>query len=94
MGWLDTARRVVDTGTFAVVDPSTGEAVPDVEWDTVTQMPAEGQGVLLDMFSASTMVQIHDTLSPHLAERFAAMPVVKAHSIAFKMLARINGRNT
>jgi len=45
-------------------------------------------GTLLDLFSASAMVQVHDALSPTNQARFAAMSVTKAHEVAFKLINR------
>jgi len=45
-------------------------------------------GALLDLFSASVMVQVHDALSPANRARFAAMSVTKAHTVAFQLTTR------
>jgi len=56
-----------------IVDTETGDMV---------------EGTLLDLFSASVMVQVHDALSPANRTRFAAMSVAKAHSVAFQLTTR------
>lgn len=55
-----------------------------------TQTAAKVDGVLLDLFSASTMVQVHDGLGEANAAKFAAMPLPAAHEIAFKIADRLS----
>lgn len=52
----------------------------------------EVDGVLLDLFSASTLVQVHDRLNPENAAKLAAMPLVSAHSLAFKVAQRAQAK--
>jgi hypothetical protein len=74
--WLDTARRIVDQHQHEHVDVTTGQPDPTVG------------PVLLDAFTASLMVQVHDALSPENAAKFAAMPLMKAHTITMKILEK------
>lgn len=46
------------------------------------------QGVLLDHFTASMLVQIHDALNVANRERFAAMPLVRAVDVGWQLAAR------
>lgn len=57
-----------------------------------TKSYTEVDGVLLDLFSASTMVQIHDALAPANAAKFAAMPIERAVEVAFKLAERAGAR--
>lgn len=91
MTWLEAARRIVERSTFEVLDPNTCEPVP-YSWQANEDESSEdmvGDGVLLDLYSASVMVQIHDALGEENRAKFAAMPLTKAHSVAFKLAAKV-----
>ena len=95
MSWLDSARRIVEQHQYEVLDPETGDPVP-TEWveseeggDTLAAV--DGKGILLDAFSASIMVQIHDGLSEENRAKYAAMPLPRAHNVAMNILAKKGG---
>lgn len=79
MSWLDSARRIVERHQYEVLDPETGDPVP------------EDEGIMLDAFSASIMVQIHDGLSEENRAKYAAMPLPRAHNVAMNILAKKGG---
>jgi hypothetical protein len=45
-------------------------------------------GSLLDAYTASPLVQVHDSLSEVNAARFAGMPLLKAVDIAWKLASK------
>lgn len=103
MTWVDTARRIVERGAFEMVHPVTGESVeyewkPDLDGEYAEAqgnevvVPKEGDGVLFDLFSAGTMVQVYDALGDVNKARFEAMPFTKAHAMAFKLLEKVSNR--
>ena len=61
------------TAARRIVDTQTGDLV---------------DGTLLDLFSASVLVQVHDALSEPNRAKFTAMPLAKAHRIAFQLANR------
>lgn len=91
MSWLDTARRIVERHQFEVVHPVTGDPV-ESKWEEGdegdTLVAVDGEGVLLDAFTASLMVQVHDALGPDNQARFVAMPLSKAVPFTYKLLER------
>lgn len=81
------------------MDASVRQAVAAAEhvsgqgWvDAVRRVAAEGfkvvDGVVVDQFSASAMIQVHDALSEANRAKFAAMPVAQAHAITFRIIAK------
>ena len=44
-------------------------------------------GVTVDLFSASTIVQVFDALKPANQEKMAALPVSKMAALAFKLVS-------
>lgn len=44
-------------------------------------------GVLLDLFTASAVVQVHNALNPTNQAKFAALPLPKMAKLAFSLLA-------
>jgi hypothetical protein len=78
VSWIDSAREIVKRRTACRIDCETGHLVPNGR-------NRRGKVVLLDMFSASIMVQIHDALNPENQARFANLHVLRAHDIALKL---------
>ena len=46
---------------------------------------ARTEGVLIDLFTASMLVQIHDKLSPEHQAKFLAMPIRRMVDIGWKL---------
>lgn len=46
-------------------------------------------GTLLDLFSASAMVRIYDALSPANQAKLVSMPMLVAHDMVFKLMAKV-----
>ena len=94
MPWIDTINWIVENKQFAYVHPVTGERLetPDsifertecdeVEHQEENEPPA---GVLLDMFSASIMQQIHSNLSDTNQKKFEELPLLIAHTVAMRL---------
>jgi hypothetical protein len=93
--WLDSARRIVARHQFEVLDPITGESVEYVwvlnpeGWEPVEEIkPKRGNGILLDAFTASYMVQVHDALGDVQRERFRSMTFEQAANITIKLMEK------
>ena len=75
-GWIDAIRWIVENKQCRRVIPETGELVPE----------DKSGGMLVDLFSASTMVQVYDALNETNKARLNAMDVRLAHRIVFQVL--------
>lgn len=75
-GWIDAARWIVKHKAARRVDAETGQLVPE----------NRRGGTLLDLFSASGMVQVHDALSGENRKKFGDMKLPVAHHVAFKLI--------
>jgi len=75
-GWVPAARWIVEHRTARRLDPKTGQLVPK----------SKRGGVMLDLFSASAMLQVFDNLSEKNKAKFAAMPLPVAHHVAFSVM--------
>lgn len=53
-----------------------------------TCQAAKVDGMLLDLFSAQVMVQIASMLNDTNREHFEALPLARAHALAFKLADR------
>jgi hypothetical protein len=65
--------------------------------EAARQVVEEGQytkvdGVLLDHFTASMLVQVHDALSPENQAKFGAMSLVRAVDVGWKVVQRAERR--
>lgn len=47
-------------------------------------------GMVVDMFTASAIMQVYDALSPANQENFAKKPIKKMVKIAWKLLKQVN----
>ena len=50
--------------------------------------PPVPDGLLLDLFTASALVQVHDALSETNAAKLAAMPLAQAVDVTWKLIER------
>jgi hypothetical protein len=74
--WIEAARWIVEHRQCRRVIPETGELVSE----------ENRGGMLLDLFSASTMVQVYDALSAANQARLNGMDLRVAHHIVFQVL--------
>lgn len=79
--WLTTVQRIVANRQYEHVDPTTGEAVPE----------GTGGAVLLDLTTASIMLEIHDRLNDEHRTALEAMTFVRAWAVTTKLYARLTG---
>jgi hypothetical protein len=75
-GWIKAARWIVEHRQCRRVIPETGELVPE----------EKRGGMLLDLFSASTMVHVYGALNDANQARLNAMDLRAAHHIVFQVL--------
>jgi len=84
--WEPTRTR--EHGT-QVTAPATGQE----RIAAFRRIVAEGQyakidGVMMDLFSASTVLAVYDALNETNREKFSSMPAPKMAVVAFKLAAR------
>ncbi len=84
-GWIDQARAVLDGGFKTVTD--SGDETKQT-WKSNGELGASNGGMVLDAFTASMLVQIHDALGPANQAKFAAMPLTKAVEVGWKLANR------
>jgi hypothetical protein len=61
----------------------------DAARSVVTNKQAQTvDGILLDLFSASTMLGVYDALNPDNKAKFEAMPLAQAQSMAFRLVEK------
>lgn len=88
--WLDAARHVVAHGFCVVRDDGSYGPPTDREWEALEQAEADEApepvgGVVLDAFTASMLVQVHDALRPDSAARFRALTLDRAVAIGWRV---------
>lgn len=95
--WIDAARYVLEHG-FVMVEPD-GSWHPPTEGDwSAMDSPELAEvlgtdvtsptGMLLDAFTASMLVQIHDALNDENRERFAALSLLRAVDVGWKLASK------
>lgn len=93
--WIDAARYALEHKTFVMVEPD-GSWHPPNERDWAAMEgpelaeysdtePTDTTGTLLDTFTASMLVQIHDALGDVNRERFAGMSLLRAVDVGWKL---------
>jgi hypothetical protein len=85
-----SGRRV--SGTFVTVAPSPAERIAALRSILTRKQYAKIDGHMVDTFSASAILSVFDALGAENQARYAAMPVGKMASIAFKLHAKRNPR--
>lgn len=74
-GWIEAARWIIANKTARRLDRKTGELIPK----------DKAGGIMLDLFSASIMVQVYDRLNEANRAKLDAMPVAMAHHILLQV---------
>lgn len=74
--WLEAVRWIVEHKAFRRIDVESGQLVPD----------NKRGGTLVDLFSASAMIQVYEALSEANRAKLAAMSLPVAHHVVFKVL--------
>lgn len=94
MGWLESARWIADNHSARLVNFETGELVEgsvasayeeDSERDD-ERLRSPEEGIILDAFSASAMVQVHDALNTVNQAKLLGLPLIAAQNVVFKVL--------
>lgn len=93
--WLDAARRITEShGAEMQLTDGTWTKDFTVPEEEVVGLPlaevvAEPEGVLLDLFTASMLVQVYDALTiKENKEKFAAMPLLRAVQIGWQLVEK------
>lgn len=100
MTWIEAARRIVERKGAEVKMPDDSfRSMNEFDFSDEAEeqyggafpgskrnFPPDG-AVLLDMFTASMLVQVHDALSPGHQVKFASLPLEKAVSVGWKVVA-------
>lgn len=97
MSWLEAARQVLEQKTFLTVDTTTAQPVETV-WGAEDEQGMEEvvgpeDAVVLDLFTASMLVQIYDGLGEANKARFLAMPLPNAVDFGWRLLKRVEGKS-
>lgn len=91
--WYETAQSVLEGHSYARVDnrsglPRVGEARFDFD-DPIQQAHEQPSGcMILDATTAQALVTVADALRDDLRERFLAMSLPVAVTVAWKLLRR------
>lgn len=81
---IEAARKVVSEKQCHLLRPRKDSAG---EYDAKSYDCGSKRGwFYLDLFSASAIVNVHDALSEQNRAKFAAMPLPKMASVAFKLI--------
>jgi hypothetical protein len=97
MPWINTARAIVAGGAFRFVDRDSGAPV-DKQREAQAWSALEGKGsdpsrtVVLDLFTASMLVQVADALSEGNRAKFCAMPLLPAVELGWRLVAPAQNR--
>ncbi len=96
MSWIEGARHAVEHHGFVMVEPDGSWHQPtETDWQGIESTEndeilgvetPEPTGIVLDTFTASMLVQIHDNLNPENQGRFAAMPITRAVDVGWKLV--------
>lgn len=81
--WLDAARKIVAEKQYGVVMLDNGRHIGS-DRRLTRRSKYRGKVTLLDLFSASALVAVHDALKPENQEKLLSLDVVKACQVAFK----------
>ena len=84
---MKTYERVREQGTRETVAGNPADRIA-----AIRRIVAEGQyavvdRTMMDLFTASAIVQVYDALNAANQDRFASMPAPKMGEIAFRLLA-------
>ena len=89
--WIDGARRAAG-GAFQMSRPD-GTITPPSEGDwTDDEINPGSDSIVLDMTTASMLVQVYEALSPANQAKFDAMPLTKAVDIGWKLVSKTSAK--
>lgn len=104
MTWIEAARdaaqngwRLVDQTTGGIIGEVPREVLYSCEQCDSSrsttchhcgQRPYRGPGIVLDTFTASMLVAVHDALSETNRARFAGFPLTMAVDVGWKLMAQ------
>jgi hypothetical protein len=73
-------------GTRETTNPTPDERVAAFRKIVAEKQYAKIDGVMVDLFSASAVVQVYDALNPDNQKKYAAMPAAKMAAAAFQLM--------
>jgi hypothetical protein len=73
-------------GTRETTSPTPDERVAAFRKIVAEKQYAKIDGVMVDLFSASAVVQVYDALNPDNQKKYAAMPASKMAAVAFQLM--------
>lgn len=83
---VEVCRKIVETSGALLTRPTEGQ--PGM-YDTKPFFQGSKRGwVLVDLFSASVYLKVHDALNDTNRAKFAEMDLIKAVKIAYKLLEK------
>lgn len=72
-------------GTKVYTPTTPGERIDAFRDVTADRQYAKIDGVMVDLFSASAVVQVYDALNPDNQQKYAAFPATRMVQIAFQL---------
>ena len=84
---IDQMRDAVERRRFIVLDGDRDDAFTYSETDEVLGRP-EPEGVLVDIQTANVLVTVHDALNERSREKFTALPIDRAVTIAWQLVTQ------
>jgi hypothetical protein len=62
-----------------------------LRWIVHHKTAAKTEGVMVDLFTASMLVQVYDNLSEENRAKFIALPITRMASVGWEVLKRVQG---
>jgi len=84
---MNTYTRTREHGTQETLAGNGADRIAALRQIVEQKQYAKVDGTMMDLFSASTIVQVYDALSPANKQKFTSMPAGKMGVLAFKLLA-------
>lgn len=78
--------RTRNEGTKVTVSKTPEEKIRAIRDVVTNSQYAKVDGVMVDLFTASAITQVHDAISEENRLKYIAMPVAKMASIAFQLM--------
>ncbi len=92
--WLTGARYAVDNKTFVMVEPDGAwRTAGDDDWRSLEWDPLDpevegprggGTATVLDLLTASVLVQVHDAIRPDAQAKLTSLSIDRAVAVAWK----------
>lgn len=78
--------RVREQGTVETVTSDPGVRIQAIRDIVTKKQYAKVDGIMIDLFSASLIIQVYDNLNDDNRKRFASFPAYRMAEIAYKLM--------